>query len=246
MIADFKAKKLKFMKIDKSAHFTYWQFPLIAGIFLVFLNYSGIRGFTELISPDVNREFGLLENLQLLLIATTFIYAVKAIRLKKFWFEKLAYVVLSLFFVVLFLEEIDYGIHYYEYFVKGVTEDKSIVRNFHNQGDNNYYLRQASYVVMVLLFVVLPFFRNKIKNNLLHHFVASSMIIYSFLVYLFIGQLSRWMPKLGMPVNESLRGNHQEFEELVLYFIILLYVYEIAILKKSLFTPKGKLQRTAD
>lgn len=234
------------MERDKLTHFAYWQFPLLAGILLVFMNYSGIRWATELISPDVNREFGLLENLQLLLIAATFTYSVKAIRLKNFWLEKWAYVVLSLFFVVLFLEEIDYGIHYYEYFIKGVVEDKSIVRNFHNQGDNNYYLRQASYAVMVFLFVVLPFFRNKIKSSFLHHFSASFMIIYSFSVYLFIGQLSRWMPKLGMPVNESLRGNHQEFEELVLYFIILLFVYEIAIVKKSLFTTSGKLQRTAD
>tara|TARA_B110000046_G_scaffold113818_1_gene121085 strand:- start:12327 stop:13031 length:705 start_codon:yes stop_codon:yes gene_type:complete len=232
------------MKIDKSSHFTYWQFPLIVSVLLVLMNYSGIQLFTELVSPNVNREFGLLENLQLLLIATTFVYIIKAIRLKDFWFEKLTYTVLSLFFLVLFLEEIDYGIHYYEYFIKGVEEDKSIVRNFHNQGDNNFYLRQSSYVVMVLVFVLLPLLRRKIKNSVIHHISASSSIIYSFLVYLFIGQLSRWMPKFGMPVNESLRGNHQEFEELVLYYIILLFVYEIAISKKSFFTSERKLQRT--
>jgi glycopeptide antibiotics resistance protein len=99
---------------------------------------------------------------------------------------------------------------------------------------------------MVLLFVVMPFFKSKIKNNLVNHFAASHYIIYSFLVYLFIGQVSRWLPKLGMPVNESLRGNHQEFEELILYYIILLFVYEVAVSKKALFTAKGKLQRTSD
>ena len=107
------------MKIDRSAHFTYWQFPLIVSVVLVFMNYSGIRVFTELVSLDINREFGLLEHLQLLLIATAFVYLTKAIRQKEFWFEKLTYGVLSLFFLVLLLEEIDYGIHYYEYFDKG-------------------------------------------------------------------------------------------------------------------------------
>ena len=233
------------MKIDRSAHFTYWQFPLIVSVVLVFMNYSGIRVFTELVSLDINREFGLLEHLQLLLIATAFVYLTKAIRQKEFWFEKLTYGVLSLFLLVLLLEEIDYGIHYYEYFIKGAAEDKSIVRNFHNQGDNNYYLRQASYAVMILLFVLLPLFRSKIKNNLIHHVAASPLIVYSFLVYLVVGQLARWMPKFGMPVNESLRGNHQEFEELVLYYIILLFVYEIAISKKSLFTPNGATRRTS-
>lgn len=230
------------MQINNSSHFTYSQFPLIVSVLLVLMNYSGIQIFTELISPNVNREFGLLENLQLLLIAATFVYVIKAIRLKDYWFEKIIYAALSLFFLVLFLEEIDYGIHYYEYFIKGVDEDKSIVRNFHNQGDNNFYLRQASYLVMVLLFVLLPLLRSKIKNRLIHHVAASPLIIYSFIVYLFIGQLSRWMPKFGMPVNESLWGNHQEFEELVLYYIILLFVYEIAISKKSLFTFNGELR----
>ena len=234
------------MKINNSIHFTYWQFPLLLVLLLVFMNYSGISFLTELVSPDVNREFGLLENLQLLLIASSLVYALKAIRLKDFWFEKLAYVVLGIFFLLLFLEEIDYGIHYYEFFVKGVEEDKGMVRNFHNQGDNNFYLRQTSYVVMVLLFIVMPLFKKKIRINLFHHFAAKQQIIYSFIVYLFIGQLSRWLPKLGMPINESLRGNHQEFEELILYYIVLLFVYEIANSKKALFTPKGQMQKTSD
>jgi len=234
------------MKINNSIHFTYWQFPLLLGLLLVFMNYSGISFLTELVSPDVNREFGLLENLQLLLIASSLVYVLKAIRLKDFWFEKLAYVVLAMFFLFLFLEEIDYGIHYYEFFITGVEEDKGMVRNFHNQGDNNFYLRQASYIVMVVLFIVMPFFKKKIKNNLFHHFAAKQYIIYSFIVYLFIGQVSRWLPKLGMPINESLRGNHQEFEELILYYTILLFVYEIANSKKALFTSKGQMQRTSD
>ena len=91
------------MKINNSIHFTYWQFPLLLGLLLVFMNYSGISFLTELVSPDVNREFGLLENLQLLLIASSLIYVLKAIRLKDFWFEKLAYVVLAMFFLFLFL-----------------------------------------------------------------------------------------------------------------------------------------------
>jgi hypothetical protein len=92
----------------------------------------------------------------------------------------------------------------------------------------------------------MPFFKKKIKNNLFHHFAAKQYIIYSFIVYLFIGQVSRWLPKLGMPINESLRGNHQEFEELILYYTILLFVYEIANSKKALFTSKGQMQRTSD
>lgn len=223
------------MKSSKKLHTTYWIFPLIVITLMIFANYSGISFLQTLISPEINREFGLLENLQLLLIGFTFYYSVKSISGKPAFLEKLGYVLLSAFFLLLFLEEIDYGIHYYEYFFNNGKEDKEIVRNFHNQGDNNFYLRQASYGVMILMFVLLPLLRNKIKVGFINHFCANPFIVSSFAVYIFSGQLSRWLPKLGMPVNESLRGNHQEFEELVLYYIILLFVYEIGRVKTPLF-----------
>lgn len=229
------------MKLSSPTHFTYWKFPLIISTILVLMNYSGISVLTTIISPPINREFGLLEHLQLLLIAFSLVYSIKSIKLKEFWLEKLAYVFLSFFFLLLFLEEIDYGIHYYEYFIKGIQEDKSIVRNFHNQGDNNFYLRQASYAVMVIMFILLPILKSKIKNRFISYFCAHHFLVYSFMVYLFIGQLSRWLPRWGMQVNESLRGNHQEFEELVLYYIIFLFVYEIGIIKGKLFQKDGKL-----
>lgn len=234
------------MKLSIPTHFTYWIFPLIVGTVLVLMNYSGISVFTTIISPPINREFGLLEHLQLVIIAISLIYSLKSIRLKSFWLEKLAYIGLASFFLLLFLEEIDYGIHYYEYFIKGVTEDKSIVRNFHNQGNNNYYLRQASYAVMVLMFVLLPLLKSKIKIRLLKHFCAHHFLVYSFMVYLFIGQLSRWLPRWGMEVNESLRGNHQEFEELILYYIIFLFIYEMGMVKNKLFHQDGKLTTDTD
>lgn len=229
------------MIFPTSNRFAYWVLPLVVGAVLVFMNYSGVYVLTQLVSPDINREFGLLEHLQLLLIAISLVYAVKAIPKKEFWLEKLGYIMMALFFVFLFLEELDYGLHYIEYFSNKPPTESAEIRNFHNQGDNNYYLRQASYVIMVLLFVVLPLIGGKIKNTFTKYFCANRYLVSTFAVYLFVGQLSRWLPRLGMPNNQSLWGNHQEFEELILYYIILLYVYEIAIQKKPLFNAKGRL-----
>ncbi len=231
------------MSFLNTNRFVYWVLPLVVGAVLVFMNYSGIYVFTQIVSPDINREFGLLEHLQLVLIAITLVYSIKAIPTKEFWLEKLGYIFMSLFLVLLFLEELDYGLHYIEYFSNEPPAESTEIRNFNNQGDNNYYLRQASYVVMVLFFVVLPLVQDKIKNTFIKHFCANRYLVSTFAVYLFIGQLSRWLPRLGMPNNQSLWGNHQEFEELILYYIILLYVYEIAIQKKPLFTSNGRFKK---
>lgn len=223
------------MNFTQNKPFYYWILPLVSVTILVLFNYSGIEFLKTIVSPEINREFGLLENLQLVVIAIIFYITITAISKKRKPIENLGYLFLSALFFVAFLEEIDYGIHYYEYFFKSGVEDKTIVRNFHNQGDNNFYLRQTTYVVMVLCFVVLPLIKSKIKSNFVQHFCADKLIVASFAVYLFVGQIARLLPKWGMEVNESLRGNHQEFEELTFYYIILLYMFELARVKKPLY-----------
>lgn len=223
------------MTVSNKKNFYYWILPLVSVSILVLFNYSGISFLKTLVSPEINREFGILENLQLVVIALIFGITLTAISKKRQFIENLGYAFLSLLFLLAFLEEIDYGIHYYEYFFNSGVEDKTIVRNLHNQGENNYYLRQATYVVMVICFVVLPLTKNKIDIPFIQYFCADKLIVASFAVYLFVGQIARLLPKWGMEVNESLRGNHQEFEELTFYYIILLYLFEISRIKEPLF-----------
>ncbi|NND77828.1 MAG: hypothetical protein HKN39_06560 [Flavobacteriales bacterium] len=137
----------------------------------------------------------------------------------------------------------DYGRHYYEYFYEGGKENKSIVRNFHNQGNNNFYVRQFIIFTMILIFVLLPWLRwkDKVKNRYVLFFCADKMIIGSFVVYLIVSQLARRLPELGMPENPSLVGNHQEFEELVSYYIMYLYLYEMVNFKDPFFKTKASL-----
>ena len=61
------------------------------------------------------------------------------------------------------------------------------------------------------------------------------MIMTTFVVYVLIsGLFVRLLPKLGLPHNPSLKGNHQEFEELVSYYMILLYLLELVFIKPAL------------
>ena len=226
------------LNLKEKSDFYYWILPLIFGSILVLFNYSGVPFLQKLISPEINREFGLVENLQLLVIILLIVVTGKGIKRTNHWLEKTAYAALTVLFVFAFLEEIDYGLHYYEYFFEKGVEDKGIVRNFHNQGRNNYYVRQVIIFTMILVFVILPWRKQKIKQSYIRHFCADKKIIYSFIVYLCIAQMARRLPQIGMVMNESLRGNHQEFEELVSYYIILLYMYEMVLLKRPLLLVK--------
>ena len=195
-------------------------------LILLLMNYSGIRWMQFLISPPINREFGLLENLQLALILVMAITCFKGVLRKTQWLEKIGFSLLTLFSVFVFLEEIDYGLHFYEYFYKGGVENKEMVRNFHNQGNNNFWFRQGTYAVVILTFVVLPLLASKIKVPLIQDAAPRKMAIATVGVYLLISQIARFMPSWGFPVNPSLWGNHQEFEELVIYYLFLLYLLD--------------------
>jgi uncharacterized membrane protein YecN with MAPEG domain len=173
----------------------------------------------------INREFGLLEHLQLLVIAVTVYFSFQLFRRDTTWWRKSGFFLLFLILILLFLEEIDYGIHYYELLFHGGAKTELEVRNIHNQDDNNYYIRQAAYTIMAIFFVLLPLLRSKFRNPYLQFISGERWLIATFGVYLFTGILARGLPKLGFPNNPSLWGNHQEFEELIAYYLIALFIW---------------------
>jgi len=224
-------------------HIKFWALPFFASVILILMNYSGIAWMQYIISPPINREFGLLENLQLLIILMMFRAAVKASFFKSNGWEKLGFGLLAVFAMLVFLEEVDYGLHYIEYFTNGGVEDKERVRNFHNQGNNNFYVRQAVIGIIVFVFVLLPFVLIRFKNALIQYFAPNRKMALAVVVYLAVGQLARITPKLDVfVVNESLRGNHQEFEELVLYYIFWLYVVQL-ITRSFPYTWQGLMSK---
>lgn len=228
------------MDLKHRKHFFYWILPLIVIVGLIFANYSGIELLQTITSPKINREFGIIENLQLLVILGIITTVFSAFKKSTHWLETTAISLLFIFFIIAFLEEIDYGIHYYEYFFKDGIEDKSHIRNIHNQPGHNHFIRQVMYVFYISFFVALPLVKYITKNKYLRYISAETMIISTFAVYVIAGQLARKLPRLGFEVNESLRNNHQEFEELIAYYMILLFMYEIIRHKVNPFLKADK------
>ncbi len=231
-------------KIDLSAnkHFYYWILPLISTGILVILNHSGVELLQTFVAPIINREFGMLEHLQAIVILVIVVIAFSGLQKRRHWIENLGYLMLGILFIIAFLEELDYGLHYYEYFAGVAPEQKVVERNLHNYNNNEYLyeVRQGIIMVMILVFIILPLAKDKIKIKFIQHFCGDKMLIATFAVYVVIGQMARLFPKLGLPINPSLDGNHQEFEELVSYYMMLLFVYELTVIKRPLFASKNE------
>ena len=113
--------------------------PCAINLLLVGMYFSGIPFIQHLVVPNLPnmvqaREFGILENLQnIYLLGMTFM-GVMAIRIKEAPLEKIGAVLFTIFAAFIFLEEIDYGLHWKEYLAGTPLEEQQQVRNWHNEG----------------------------------------------------------------------------------------------------------------
>ena len=153
-------------------HFIYWILPVLVVLPCILIFFFNVNGLGKYIAPTFNREFGIVENLQLALLVGIFLFSIQGIRRKKHAVEKYAWSILAFAAALCFFEEIDYGLHYVEYF-QGKTKEQvdyqivvqHQVRNFHNIGHANSYIKFLVYASTIILFVILPLLPQKIMNR---------------------------------------------------------------------------------
>ena len=111
--------------------------PLVIGLTMIGFHFSGLPFLSNLIVPamdgiagDSYREFGLLENIQHLYLIVSVVLAGYGVKTYTVLWQKLVMGLVMCGFVFLFLEEIDYGRHYYDFFVR--PEQFAVIRNLHN------------------------------------------------------------------------------------------------------------------
>jgi len=218
-------------------HFIYWILPFTAVLLCILIYFFNWLGATEVISPSFNREFGLLESLQVLILVIIFYIAIKAAinkpnKLEKYLFAFIA--VLSIFFL---FEEIDYGLHYYDLLTGKEGEQKAFIiggeekiRNIHSTGKNTSILKMLSYIIIGLVMIILPLLpaRIKQKNSFIAYISPSRYIVLTAIALVIINQIAFYIYKKKIHINRSLDSNISEFEELMFYYIIVLYIWEVA------------------
>jgi len=221
------------MSISKKLHFQYWIFPsILSGIF-IYMYFSGIPFLQELVSPSINREFGLLENVQLIFLLICISLSIKGITKSQIKFDKLIFTLLALGFTFLFLEEIDYGLHYLEFF--NLREAETEVRNLHNQGNLLGYMKKTMYAVVFIFFIILPFLQEKFNKFYLATWIPSKLIIITAMCLTIWSQIAQFIYHSTIETNNSLEKNISEYEELLVYYLFLVYVIEMIQRKNPKF-----------
>lgn len=220
----------------------YVLIPIVSNLLFVGLYFSGNEFSQHLISPIIAnvpfrswREFGLLEQLQNLLILSIVVIFTRAafqnvLQLKKFFFAAGAAT-----FLFLFLEEIDYGLHFYSYLTGNCSE--VINCNWHNlksigERQNGTYLKKISDLAMILWFILLPLLNKKVSfPPLLKAVTPSLWFIPTLLIVASTSNLAHYLDGLDLDiingVQGSLFGNTSEFRETNTYYICLLYAIQL-------------------
>jgi hypothetical protein len=225
----------------------YWILPSIITLSCILIYYFNWFGLEELIAPEINREFGLVENLQLVLLLVIFFIAIKGFCSKTIKMAKYGFLVIAIIAIFMFLEEIDYGLHYYEYLTgKGQTQvvvfDQK-VRNIHNNGPLQNLFKLAAYTIIVVFFVIFPLIpaNKKEKFPLLNFLRPSRYIISTAISLLVLNQLALYLYRMYNSPNRSLSGNVSEFEEIMIYYILMLYIIEMVKKPEAVLSKELKL-----
>jgi hypothetical protein len=233
------------MPVSFKKHLIYWIVPSLITLACILIFYFNWLGLSEFIAPSVNREFGVIENIQHLLLILIFFVALKGYRIRNTKIEKYGYALIMAATVFMFLEEIDYGLHYYDHLTSKSEITKVVVfdnevRNLHNNGKLILnVMKLAAYIVVALFFAALPLLPEKIKekNRWLNFLSPSRYIIGTAVSLLVLNQIARYLYKNYDYANHSLDANVSEFEEIMTYYIIFLYLRELIKKPKDILYP---------
>ena len=211
---------------DKRRVLLYGVAPLPLGLLFIALYFSGGGLFQGIASPAANREFGLIENVQNLLLLGAVALCWRAARGEGDatwrWLWRLA----TCACVVLFMEEIDWGDHYWSA-LTGAERPAGEYFNLHNQGDINRWLKKLGDVGFVVFFVLLPLAKKSFPDRL-RPFIPNLHSALTLLGGLLVSELAHGLEDAGWSNNGSLHNNISEFRETFTYWVGLLYLWELA------------------
>ena len=188
---------------------------------------------------NVGREMGVLENLGNVCLLAIITMAVSGIKRKPLAWGKSLLVILALFSIFILLEEMDYGLHYYEYFMDIRADESVSKRNFHNIGKTYLVLMGFADAVIIFLFVIAPFILEKTNNPLFRYLLPGRPYIWLVLSMILISILANGLQATGFAGEDPLKDNAGEFLELLVYYTFMIYFHEIIYKRNFLLSTPG-------
>lgn len=211
----------------------YFLLPLGLTIPMILMYFSGIGVLQHVISPEFeglywnsNRELGLLENLQHLVLLVTLIVVLRALPRVQGW-ARAAVALLAVVTAFILLEELDWGRHYYE-FVTGVREDQALqARNWHNVGSRTEITKLVVDVLMVGLFLVAPFAFAGTAFPVVRLLTPDKYACGGLLAMIVARSLVVALEWGGFGTPGTLDRDLNEFREILTYYLFAVYLYDV-------------------
>jgi len=199
----------------------YGGLPLVCLAALLWAYYGGTALRTvvspemDWVHPDSQREFGLLENLQNILLAAIAVVALMGVRRKASRAERIALVVFGVGAIFMLLEETDYGLQYLE---------SDAPYNLHRLGYTEAALMHAAHFGLLTFFGAFAIVCAESKRPVLRYLAPDRFSVLTILIL-----TAAWELALRLGANDvgSLRGNEIEFAELGVYYLVLLYAIDM-------------------
>lgn len=219
--------------------FVFFLIPVIISLAIMAMHFSGIDRLMQIVVPDIPwmnsnsvRELGLLENIQNIYLLAMIAMAIYGIKIKPMKWERLLMAFLALAAVFVFLEEIDYGLHYYDYLMKIGSQQAVKARNIHNIGEVTDFLKFIMNAGMALLFVIAPLTLAKSSNSLIRYITPGRWFILTVLSMFLLSRLAHALNRAGFG-SGTLDNNISEFSEMTDYYIFMIYFYELVFGKSG-------------
>jgi len=225
--------------------------PGVVSLALMAMYFSGNAYLQNIVAPSMDsmplfsaREFGALELLQDFFLLCIIFYSVRSFMAARDAWIKLVALLLILISVFTFLEEIDYGAHFIEYFTgeHGSLAQENWDRNWHNKTNANgvqnvSYVKLAANIALLSGFVLAPLLLSSVRNPTIRLLVPSRWMIATVVLIVLLGLLAHYLDDAGHSMIGGKPGNLykniSEFRELNMYYLFLLYV---AVLHERLIT----------
>lgn len=228
-----------YKKLDKKKLAVYLVIPFVLTTLLAVMYFSHIIVLQRLISPklppllaDSWREFGLLENIQ-----NTFLLVMLVTLLAGIWraterLQRAAFVFIMIFTLFVFLEEVDYGTHWYQYAVceEGFdwfkplpladlmalkeVNDEAVSFNLHNQGEMTKVFKLVGDFTIIFLFVLIPLLAPYIKNRYVRYAAPERYAIFTAIMMLATSKIIHLIGKIDKHFFKEavLSGNEPAWE----------------------------------
>jgi hypothetical protein len=225
--------------------FRHFTLPALTGFVLLALFFSGNRTLASIVVPEVNRELGLLEHLQLLPLAGIALLAarVRAVESERPW--RLVMVAAMAGAAFMLLEELNYGQHYIALLLGRGSEAEIGPLSLHNVSDTTDVMKIVGDTAVALLFVIVPIASRLTKRPLLGDYTPRMWYLVSVLLMVASGAVAVELSRAGMGPG-WLRYNLSEFRELFFYYTGFLYAWDLSRVRMAKVAAVTEAGEVAD